>query len=775
VQIFDGERLWLQADAAEAWLAGALRPPGEGGPSGLLWVRQGQIGFDADAAGRTARRDLMATVAGEVAAMTGGRRMEAALARCREELATHLTATGRAREGGPLKAAADAVETLATREAELAGAARSLRAEIDRRRDTRRALASIEDAEEAAARKDRLRAAEAALVAAERHAGQLDRAGERLQAARRAVDLARDRLATLRTLRREAMEAAARAATEAASADRAEGARQAAQASVETARSLRDAARDGAAAASEARRRADAEAAAAAASDLRAELASRIDRAEALRRISETEAAAASAGPEAEGLRRLEAMAETVAATRRIRDQAAPSLTIRYGAGAEGRIRDAAGTPLPGDTPLPMPDGATLDIDGIGTIALRPGAGGDRAALARAETALSEALAAAGFETLQAARAAAAAAAAATARHRDAQTEFRALAPDGIAALRRRLAALPVPAPQDGDTPPPDPATAEAAEVAARQALGSADAGFEAARAVLETAGQEAARSRAAQEAAVAQAERAAAALEAAVTAENGDADAAEGARSTAFASARTALDAAHAAHAALAADAPDVEAARITRDRAKSAADRAEAEAQGLRVELGRLDATIAHKAGDAVDEELAEAHGRLAAARARHAALSFEVAVLQRLAGALETARDAARDRFLEPVKRELSPLLRLMWPEAELRFDAEAVLPQALVRDGREEPLDILSGGAREQVALLVRLAFARLLAQAGTPAPVILDDAIVHSDDDRIERLFDALTRQARDQQIIVLTCRQRAFRDLGGTGLRFEPG
>ena len=48
---------------------------------------------------------------------------------------------------------------------------------------------------------------------------------------------------------------------------------------------------------------------------------------------------------------------------------------------------------------------------------------------------------------------------------------------------------------------------------------------------------------------------------------------------------------------------------------------------------------------------------------------------------------------------------------------------------------------------------------------------LDDALVHSDDDRIEAMFTALHHVARDQQIIVLTCRQRAFAALGGDKAR----
>jgi uncharacterized protein YhaN len=73
-------------------------------------------------------------------------------------------------------------------------------------------------------------------------------------------------------------------------------------------------------------------------------------------------------------------------------------------------------------------------------------------------------------------------------------------------------------------------------------------------------------------------------------------------------------------------------------------------------------------------------------------------------------------------------------------------------------------------REQLSVLTRLAFARLLARDGRPAPVILDDALVYSDD-RIEKMFDALHRQSRDQQIIVFSCRQRAFQRLGGNVLQ----
>ena len=54
------------------------------------------------------------------------------------------------------------------------------------------------------------------------------------------------------------------------------------------------------------------------------------------------------------------------------------------------------------------------------------------------------------------------------------------------------------------------------------------------------------------------------------------------------------------------------------------------------------------------------------------------------------------------------------------------------------------------------------------------PGAWDDALVYSDDERIERMFDALHAQASDLQILVFSCRNRTLRQLGGHALKFEP-
>ena len=89
------------------------------------------------------------------------------------------------------------------------------------------------------------------------------------------------------------------------------------------------------------------------------------------------------------------------------------------------------------------------------------------------------------------------------------------------------------------------------------------------------------------------------------------------------------------------------------------------------------------------------------------------------------------------------------------------------ETIMRNGVADKIDALSGGAFEQIAILRRLAFAKLFAKHGNHVPIILDDALVYIDDERISTMFDMLAQIAREQQIIVLSYRTRAFSDLGG--------
>ena len=213
-----------------------------------------------------------------------------------------------------------------------------------------------------------------------------------------------------------------------------------------------------------------------------------------------------------------------------------------------------------------------------------------------------------------------------------------------------------------------------------------------------------------------------------------------------------------------------DLTSAEAAMKRARSVDQAAGQEINKLREEAAGLNATINARCDDAVEEKWREAADALSEADKRAGQFAREASVLQKLQSTLEGARSQARELYLKPVMTELKPLLGLLFDDVSVTFDDKTLLPQTILRKGLEEQVDRLSGGMKEQLSVLTRLAFARLLARDGRPTPVILDDALVYSDDDRIEKMFDALHRQANDQQIIVFSCRQRAFQKLGGNVL-----
>ena len=771
-QVLDAAgRLLAQADEAEAWIDRVMGA-GLNGPSGLLWVRQGLTGLEPEGnaaedkrereRGLATRRDLLSSVAGEIDRMTGGRRMDLVLDRLAAALSPLATEGGKPRAGGEWKRALDLVEALAAREADLRPRAERLSGDLSRRSEVQRALARLTAPDAVAERNRTLALAESAQKDALAHQALVVQAETALRLAELDAERAAAEMARLDALmaRLGEAEAALRKAEAAAVAARqraddlaqrehlAAGDQEAALTLVRAARQRLDRANRAQAAAAAQRQ----------AEDLR-------------RRLEQAIAVQAGLDKARAGQSRIRARPEALATAEKaqaacdLAQARADAQAVTIEALPEGAMPPTiAGRPVP-PGPQPLLAAAELVLPGFGRLRIDPGAGrGDSAAeIAAARQRLDAALAACGVESLADARAD-------QARARDLGAEIAqgaalltAIAPDGIDALRLELARAEADgaagAPDD-DSADIDALTAALAEAETREA--AASAALRAAHALVVEANQqravaEANRTSADRQHAAALAE----ALDPAALAERmaklqGAAPALAAARHTA----REAL-------ASLQAAAPDTATAEARLARAKSAVEQANAETARLREALAGLNATIAAVAEEGLEEQLSALQEERAEAAARAARYEAEVRALTRLRRALEEARTRARDAYFAPVLRELQPLLSILHPGARLVIDDATLLPATLTRNGQDEPLDILSGGTREQLAILTRLAFARLFAAAGRPVPVILDDALVHSDDDRIEAMFDALHRTSKDQQILVFTCRQRAFLALGG--------
>ncbi|MGB3456809.1 MAG: hypothetical protein WBA35_10650, partial [Litorimonas sp.] len=191
------------------------------------------------------------------------------------------------------------------------------------------------------------------------------------------------------------------------------------------------------------------------------------------------------------------------------------------------------------------------------------------------------------------------------------------------------------------------------------------------------------------------------------------------------------------------------------------------------LRMEEAELNArrreSFERRDPDAEVLRLTERAERLSEDLARHRG---RAAALTLLRDTLRESQATLQDRYTDPVRRELLPLLRMVIDGADVSLD-ETLGAQGLIRDGRSDDLDRLSGGTREQIAILTRLAFARMLARQGRPCPVILDDALVYADDQRRGRMFDVMhyvTGGADPLQLLYLSCHETNAVELGGRRL-----
>lgn len=189
------------------------------------------------------------------------------------------------------------------------------------------------------------------------------------------------------------------------------------------------------------------------------------------------------------------------------------------------------------------------------------------------------------------------------------------------------------------------------------------------------------------------------------------------------------------------------------------------------LEREIGRLTGQIQTAGGDGVGEALAAAQEQRALAERERSRIEERVATLKLLRDTVSGFLNEGREHYYEPVRKHLRPFLNDLFPSAELELGDGFTI--AGIKRERTETFSRLSDGTQEQIAVLVRLAMATMLAARGQTVPVILDDALVYCDDDRIKRMFDALSRAGRHQQVIVLTCRLRTFAPLGGHTLRVQ--
>ncbi|ORW17503.1 hypothetical protein AWC18_17095 [Mycolicibacter nonchromogenicus] len=157
----------------------------------------------------------------------------------------------------------------------------------------------------------------------------------------------------------------------------------------------------------------------------------------------------------------------------------------------------------------------------------------------------------------------------------------------------------------------------------------------------------------------------------------------------------------------------------------------------QGRRGQLDAAQIARAHAAAE---------HDRVGR-RARAAAL---------LRSTMFRHRDDTRRRYVEPFRAEIQRLgAHVFGNDFEVEVDTDLKIC-ARTLGGRTVPYESLSGGAKEQLGILTRLAGAALVAKEDS-VPVVIDDALGFTDPDRLQKMGAVFDAVGSHGQVIVLTC------------------
>lgn len=774
-------RIIAQADAAETWIANQIRG-GSAGPAGLLWVQQGatEIGGGSnkeEEKERRVREDVLTSVTGdEVEFLTGGRRMLRVLDRTNAKLDELVTSKGKPKVGGPYSEALSELEDLREKENELAAQISDLQSALDTRRKKQQRLIDLDNPDAVQSRLQQKNDAAKRLEAAKEQSGKLatseaqeQLAAEKCETAKNQLETHQSKLEQLKKIIQKFFEDEAQQKDAELKRNAALAANEASQKALQTCEERLNKARETLDAA---KRSMEVERAV----EQFAELKTQLEKAENLRGKIEKLAAECDMFLVDEDV-----VGQLETFERRIETINAMILTesvvvhVDY-VESNGNQITHDGRALADGQSIKVSSYTCLDIPQVGQLMISAGSDAStqelEAELQEVKEQLRTGLSQINCMSISAAKEQLTIAKAKASSLMLKRAELKTRAPEGIDTLRQRLIKLE----ELSNVSDPRKVNLEDAELELATAIEAhriAQSDREIARSAFHDAKDKALRGgimfagirKERQE------------LETELGSESEQSDRLKPLQS-AFANEQKILASAQQVAGQLRASTPDLKSMTAIFERASSILDRAQTEIDVLNKEVAELDGRISVSSGHGIEDMHEEIKGRSSSSKSRVERFNHEVTALSRLKQALEDARSSAKEQYFEPVMAELKPLLTLLLDEASITFDEATLLPRTLGREGLDEDITFLSGGMREQLAILTRLAFARLLAKSGNPVPVILDDALVYSDDERIERMFDALHRQASDLQILVFSCRQRAFERLGGNGLNmteWKPG
>ncbi|MFS2165623.1 ATP-binding protein [Variovorax sp. Varisp62] len=203
--------------------------------------------------------------------------------------------------------------------------------------------------------------------------------------------------------------------------------------------------------------------------------------------------------------------------------------------------------------------------------------------------------------------------------------------------------------------------------------------------------------------------------------------------------------------------------------ERLERSARQAEAAHSQRANEITRLEVELETKGAMGQEEAASEKQRELDHAKRRCTELERRARALDHLLKLLREKRSALARRLRAPLQKHLDHYLQILFPGAQIEV-GDDLSPGRITRQGlrgaQSGEFEELSVGAREQMGVVARLAYADLLKEANKPTLLILDDALVNTDEERLRQMKRVLYDAAQRHQILIFSCHPEAWRDLG---------
>lgn len=214
-----------------------------------------------------------------------------------------------------------------------------------------------------------------------------------------------------------------------------------------------------------------------------------------------------------------------------------------------------------------------------------------------------------------------------------------------------------------------------------------------------------------------------------------------------------------------------DPESSNLQYDNADKLVQRLTDEHRAEALHLVELGTTLQVKGSSNVQAELDAAEAKLAQLEPQRDERERQARAADLLFETFSRQRDEARLAYVAPYQTEIEKLARLVFgADTSVQIDPDDFSITSRTVGGVTVPFESLSTGAREQLAVLARLACAILVNPDGTNGdvgvPVILDDALGNSDPTRLRRLAPAFASAARQAQVIVMTSTPERYGRVG---------